>query len=95
MVYDVWDSPESFRAFGEVLMPILADLGVDPGGAGCHASPPAGPDRPGRIAGPQKRFWCHWQKIGSCRRPGPDGVHPGERFPFGSGASFAGQPGEP
>jgi hypothetical protein len=31
MVYDIWDSPESFQAFGQVLMPILADLGVDPG----------------------------------------------------------------
>ena len=31
MVYDIWDSPESFEAFGTVLMPILADLGVDPG----------------------------------------------------------------
>ncbi len=31
MVYDIWDSPESFEAFGKVLMPILADLGVDPG----------------------------------------------------------------
>ena len=31
MVYDVWDSPESFEAFGAVLMPILAEVGVDPG----------------------------------------------------------------
>lgn len=31
MVYDIWDSPESFEAFGQVLMPILADVGVDPG----------------------------------------------------------------
>lgn len=31
MVYDVWDSRESFQAFGEVLMPILAEVGVDPG----------------------------------------------------------------
>ena len=31
MVYDIWDSPESFQAFGEVLMPILAEIGVDPG----------------------------------------------------------------
>jgi hypothetical protein len=31
MVYDIWDSPESFAAFGEQLMPILADLGVDAG----------------------------------------------------------------
>ena len=31
MVYDVWDSQESFDAFGAVLMPILGDVGVDPG----------------------------------------------------------------
>jgi hypothetical protein len=31
MVYDIWESPESFQKFGEVLMPILADVGVDPG----------------------------------------------------------------
>ena len=31
MVFDVWDSPESFEAFGAVLMPILADVGVDAG----------------------------------------------------------------
>ena len=31
MVYDIWDSPESFQAFGEVLMPITVELGVDPG----------------------------------------------------------------
>ncbi|HUK72785.1 MAG TPA: hypothetical protein VLW50_29180 [Streptosporangiaceae bacterium] len=31
MVYDIWDSPESFEAFGKVLMPILAEVGVDPG----------------------------------------------------------------
>jgi hypothetical protein len=31
MVYDVWDSPESFEAFGKVLMPNLAEVGVDPG----------------------------------------------------------------
>jgi hypothetical protein len=31
MVYDIWDSPESFQAFGQVLMPILAEVGVDPG----------------------------------------------------------------
>lgn len=31
MVYDVWDSPENTEAFGAVLMPILADVGVDPG----------------------------------------------------------------
>jgi hypothetical protein len=31
MVYDIWDSPETFEAFGAVLMPILAEMGVDPG----------------------------------------------------------------
>lgn len=31
MVYDVWDSPEAFEEFGRVLMPILAEVGVDPG----------------------------------------------------------------
>ena len=30
-VFDVWDSEESFAAFGETLMPILASLGADPG----------------------------------------------------------------
>jgi len=30
-VFDVWDSQESFDKFGETLMPILADLGADPG----------------------------------------------------------------
>jgi hypothetical protein len=30
-VFDVWDSQESFDAFGETLMPILAGAGVDPG----------------------------------------------------------------
>ena len=31
MVYDIWDSQEDFDAFGQTLMPIPADLGVDPG----------------------------------------------------------------
>jgi hypothetical protein len=30
-VFDVWDSMEQFQAFGEKLVPILNDLGVDPG----------------------------------------------------------------
>jgi hypothetical protein len=30
-VFDVWDSQESFDKFGETLMPILAELGTDPG----------------------------------------------------------------
>lgn len=31
MVYDVWDSQEDFDAFGQTLMPILAEVGLDPG----------------------------------------------------------------
>ena len=31
MVYDVWDSQESFDTFGQTLMPILSEVGVDPG----------------------------------------------------------------
>ncbi|MGH9038273.1 MAG: hypothetical protein ACRD0O_21165 [Acidimicrobiia bacterium] len=31
MVYDVWDSAESFEAFGQTLMPILEELGVKAG----------------------------------------------------------------
>jgi hypothetical protein len=30
-VFDVWDSEESFQAFGATLVPIMAALGVDPG----------------------------------------------------------------
>lgn len=30
-VFDVWDSQESFDAFGQVLMPLLAEIGLDPG----------------------------------------------------------------
>ncbi len=30
-VFDVWDSKESFEAFGPTLMPILGSLGIDPG----------------------------------------------------------------
>lgn len=30
MVYDVWESPETFEAFGAILMPILGEVGVDP-----------------------------------------------------------------
>jgi hypothetical protein len=30
-VFDIWDSEESFQAFGATLVPILAELGVDPG----------------------------------------------------------------
>jgi hypothetical protein len=31
MVYDIWESPEAFQAFGERLMPILGELGIDAG----------------------------------------------------------------
>jgi hypothetical protein len=31
MVYDVWESPETFDEFGRTLMPILAEVGIDPG----------------------------------------------------------------
>jgi hypothetical protein len=30
-VFDLWDSQESFQAFGATLVPILTELGVDPG----------------------------------------------------------------
>jgi hypothetical protein len=30
-VVDVWESPESFGIFGQTLMPILHELGLDPG----------------------------------------------------------------
>jgi hypothetical protein len=30
-VFDVWDSQASFDAFGETLMPIMGQLGADPG----------------------------------------------------------------
>jgi hypothetical protein len=30
-VFDVWDSPASFDRFGETLMPILQEIGFDPG----------------------------------------------------------------
>lgn len=30
-VSEVWDSQDHFSAFGERLMPILADVGIDPG----------------------------------------------------------------
>lgn len=28
-VFDVWESPEAFQAFGEKLMPILAEVGIE------------------------------------------------------------------
>jgi hypothetical protein len=30
-VSEIWDSQEKFEAFGQRLMPILADVGIDPG----------------------------------------------------------------
>ena len=30
-VLDVWDSQEAFNAFGQTLMPILQQVGIDPG----------------------------------------------------------------
>lgn len=36
-VFDVWDSQESFEAFGATLLPIMAELGADSGQP--HVSP--------------------------------------------------------
>jgi hypothetical protein len=33
-VFDVWESQESFDRFGETLVPIMAELGADPGEPG-------------------------------------------------------------
>ena len=30
-VFDIWDSQQSFDRFGQTLMPILKEIGVDPG----------------------------------------------------------------
>ena len=30
-VFDVWESQEAFEAFGSTLLPIMAELGADPG----------------------------------------------------------------
>jgi hypothetical protein len=30
-VFDVWESQEAFEAFGATLVPIMTELGVDPG----------------------------------------------------------------
>jgi hypothetical protein len=30
-VFDVWESEASFEAFGKTLLPIMAELGADPG----------------------------------------------------------------
>src|SRR5438445_8217847 len=31
MVYDIWESPAKFEAFGGILMPILGEIGIDAG----------------------------------------------------------------
>ena len=31
MVFDIWEDQASFEAFGPILMPILAEVGIDPG----------------------------------------------------------------
>ena len=30
-VFDIWESMEAFAAFGDTLLPIMAELGADPG----------------------------------------------------------------
>ncbi len=30
-VFDVWESREAFNRFGETLLPVLAEVGADPG----------------------------------------------------------------
>jgi hypothetical protein len=35
-VSEIWDSREKFEAFGEILMPILAEAGIDPGAPEIH-----------------------------------------------------------
>ncbi|HEY1360589.1 MAG TPA: hypothetical protein VGF21_19980 [Thermoleophilaceae bacterium] len=30
-VFDVWESQEAFEKFGETLLPILGEVGIDPG----------------------------------------------------------------
>jgi hypothetical protein len=30
-IFDVWESQEAFEKFGETLMPILSEKGIDPG----------------------------------------------------------------
>lgn len=30
-VFDIWESQEQFEAFGATLLPIMAELGLDPG----------------------------------------------------------------
>src|SRR3954453_15757257 len=35
-VVEIWESPGHLRRFGQVLMPILAELGIDPGQPDVH-----------------------------------------------------------
>ncbi len=44
-VFDVWDSQETFEAFGQHLIPILQQNGIDPG------EPRVGPIEMTRLAG--------------------------------------------
>jgi hypothetical protein len=30
-IFDIWDSQEAFEAFGATLLPIMSEIGVDPG----------------------------------------------------------------
>ena len=30
-IFDVWESEEAFQAFGSTLIPVLSEMGVDPG----------------------------------------------------------------
>ena len=31
MVYEVWESQQAFEEYGKVLMPVLTQIGIDPG----------------------------------------------------------------
>jgi hypothetical protein len=31
MIFDIWESQADFEAFGQVMVPILVELGLDPG----------------------------------------------------------------
>jgi hypothetical protein len=59
-VFDVWTSQAAFEAFGATLMPILQDLGVDPGQPAVMPvhnviMPPAARPRPTAKRAPAKR----------------------------------------
>ena len=36
IVTDVWDSVENFQKFGETLLPVLNEIGIDPGNPAVH-----------------------------------------------------------